>query len=64
MSIRESQGYTLGPDDGVNQVVQEGLQPGQRVVLPSRSSTRSSSQSSQGGLRLPIGVGAPPGGGR
>ncbi|RIH87027.1 Macrolide export protein MacA [Meiothermus luteus] len=61
---RETVRVTLGPDDGVNQVVQEGLQPGQRVVLPSRSSTRSSSQSSQGGLRLPIGVGAPPGGGR
>ncbi|RDI94494.1 efflux RND transporter periplasmic adaptor subunit [Meiothermus sp. QL-1] len=62
---RETVRVVLGPDDGVNQVVQEGLQVGQRVVLPSRNTTRSSQQSQgQGGLRLPIGVGAPPGGGR
>ncbi|MCS7068415.1 MAG: efflux RND transporter periplasmic adaptor subunit [Meiothermus sp.] len=59
---KETVRVVLGPDDGVNQVIREGLQPGQTVVLPSRTPSSSSSQSGQGGLRLPLG--APPGGGR
>lgn len=54
---KETVRVVLGPDDGVNQVVLEGLQPRQQVVLPSRVSTRSSNPSSPGGLRLPIGGG-------
>jgi HlyD family secretion protein len=59
---RETVRVVLGPDDGVKQVVLEGLKPGQQVVLPSRVQSTSNSQGSQGGLRLPLG--APTGGGR
>lgn len=59
---KETVRVVLGPDDGVNQVVLEGLEPRQTVVLPSRVQSTSSSSSNQGGLRLPLG--APPGGGR
>lgn len=59
---KETVRVVLGPDDGVNQVVLEGLEPRQTVVLPSRVQPTSSSSSGQGGLRLPLG--APPGGGR
>lgn len=44
----------LGPDDGTNQVVTGGLEAGQTIVLPTRTTT-TNSQGSQGGLRLPIG---------
>lgn len=54
---KETVRVVLGPDDGVNQVVLEGLEPRQTVVLPSRVPTRSSNPSSPGGLRLPIGGG-------
>ncbi|GEM83499.1 efflux RND transporter periplasmic adaptor subunit [Meiothermus hypogaeus] len=59
---KETVRVVLGPDDGVNQVVLEGLQPRQTVVLPSRVQPTSNNQGGQGGLRLPLG--APPGGGR
>lgn len=59
---KETVRVVLGPDDGVNQVVLEGLQPRQTVVLPSRVQPASNNQGGQGGLRLPLG--APPGGGR
>ncbi|MBO1438767.1 efflux RND transporter periplasmic adaptor subunit [Meiothermus sp. CFH 77666] len=58
---KETVRVVLGPDDGVNQVIREGLEPRQTVVLPSRAPS-SSNQSGQSGLRLPLG--APPGGGR
>ncbi len=58
---KETVRVVLGPDDGVNQVVLEGLEARQTVVLPSRVQAPSN-QSGQGGLRLPIGT--PPGGGR
>jgi len=59
---KETLRVVLGPDDGVNQVIREGLEARQTVVLPSRVLSTSTSSSGQGGLRLPIG--APPGGGR
>lgn len=59
---KETVRVVLGPDDGVNQVIREGLEPRQTVVLPSRAPSSSNNQSGQSGLRLPLG--APPGGGR
>jgi len=63
---KETVRVVLGPDDGVNQVVLEGLEPRQSVVLPSRAPARASassnSSSGRGGLPLPLGV--PAGGGR
>ncbi len=59
---KETVRVVLGPDDGVNQVVLEGLEPRQTVVLPSRVQPTSNNSSGQGGLRLPLGV--PAGGGR
>jgi HlyD family secretion protein len=49
----------LGPDDGTNQVVVSGLQPGQTVILPARASitSTSSSRNSPGGVRIPLGGG-------
>ncbi len=54
---KETVRVVLGPDDGVNQVVLEGLEPRQTVVLPSRVQPTSNNSSGQGGLRLPIGGG-------
>jgi HlyD family secretion protein len=59
---KETVRVVLGPDDGVNQVVLEGLEPGQSVVLPSRAPASSNRSSGRGGLPLPLGV--PAGGGR
>jgi HlyD family secretion protein len=62
---QETVRVVLGPDDGVNQVVIEGLEPGQRVVLPTRSASGSSSSGQQrqgGGFGLPLRI--PAGGGR
>ncbi len=58
---KETVRVVLGPDDGVNQVILEGLEARQTVILPSRVQSTPTS-SGQGGLRLPIG--APPGGSR
>lgn len=58
---KETVRVVLGPDDGVNQVVLEGLEARQTVILPSRVQSTPAT-SGQGSLRLPIG--APPGGGR
>lgn len=53
----------LGPDDGTNQVIKSGLEPGQIVILPARSPRSGSSQQRQGtGLGLPLRI--PAGGGR
>lgn len=60
---RETVRVGLGPDDGVNQVITEGLEPGQLVVLPARSTSGGSSQQRQGtGFGLPVRI--PAGGGR
>jgi len=62
---QETVRVVLGPDDGVNQVVIEGLEPGQRVVLPTRRASGSSSSGQQrqgGGFGLPLRI--PAGGGR
>ncbi|WP_018467680.1 efflux RND transporter periplasmic adaptor subunit [Calidithermus timidus] len=62
---QETVRVVLGPDDGVNQVVTQGLEPGQQVVLPVRSSSSSSSSNQQrqgGGFGLPVRI--PAGGGR
>ncbi len=59
---KETVRVVLGPDDGVNQVVLEGLEARQTVILPSRVQSTSTNSSGQGGLRLPLG--APAGGGR
>jgi HlyD family secretion protein len=56
---RETVRVVLGPDDGVNQVVTEGLEPGQQVVLPTRGSSQ---QRQSGGFGLPVRI--PAGGGR
>ncbi|HEU4743202.1 MAG TPA: efflux RND transporter periplasmic adaptor subunit [Meiothermus sp.] len=45
----------LGPDDGTNQVIKSGLQPGQTVILPARAQTTSTSRNNSGGLRIPLG---------
>jgi HlyD family secretion protein len=58
---QETVRVTLGPDDGASQVILEGLEPRQTVILPSRVQSTSTT-SGPGGLRLPIG--GPPGGGR
>jgi HlyD family secretion protein len=47
----------LGPDDGTNQVIKSGLQPGQTVILPARTQTTSTSRNNSGGLRIPLGGG-------
>jgi len=57
---KETVRVVLGPDDGVNQVVLEGLEPGQSVVLPSRAPASPKRSGGRGGL--PLGV--PAGGGR
>ncbi|GIW38583.1 MAG: hypothetical protein KatS3mg075_064 [Meiothermus sp.] len=55
---KETVRVVLGPDDGVNQVVLEGLEPRQScgAAQPGTAAT-SNNSSGQGGLRLPIGGG-------
>lgn len=49
----------LGPDDGTNQVITGGLEPGQTVILPARvqPTPTNNNRSGQGGLRIPLGGG-------
>jgi HlyD family secretion protein len=50
---------TAGPDDGVSQVIEEGLEEGQTVVLPPRVQPTTTQTNQNRGLGLPLGGGGP-----